>query len=140
MQAIVYFETMKGHTRTAAENVASALRGADVDVSVRPVDEVDLDELAAADLVVFGTWVHGLRWIGVGPAGLGKVGRFPLMAGTAAAVFCTYRWNPKNSLETLASAVSDRGARVIDGAAFQEFRLDEGVRDFVADVLVSVSA
>lgn len=135
MRAAVYFESMKGHTRTAAGHIATALRGADADVTVRPIDAVDLDELAAADLVVIGTWVHGLRWFGVGPAGLGKISRFPVMAATPAAVFCTYRWNPKNTLDTLADAVEERGATVIDGAAFQEHDLDRGVRDFVADLV-----
>jgi menaquinone-dependent protoporphyrinogen IX oxidase len=140
VRAVVYFETLKGHTRTAAENIASAMRAADVDLAVRPVDRVDLNELAAADLVVIGTWVHGLRWFGVGPAGLGKVGKFPVMTGKPAAVFCTYRWNPKRSLDTLASAVADRGGRVLEGIALQEYDLSDGVGDFVADLLVSVEA
>ncbi len=140
MRAVVYFETLKGHTRTAAEHIASALYAADVEVTVRSIERVDLDELAQADLVVIGTWVHGLRWFGVGPAGLGKIGRFPIMTGKPAAVFCTYRWDPKRSLETLASAVTDRGGRVLDGASFQEHDLSAGVRDFVADLLVSVAA
>jgi flavodoxin len=140
MHAVVYFETLKGHTRMAAEHIASALHAADVVVSVRPIDTVDLDELAQADLVVIGTWVHGLRWVGVGPAGLGKIGKFPIMTGKPTAVFCTYRWNPKRSLDTFASAVSDRGGRVIGGASFQEHDLAAGVSEFVADLLVSVAA
>lgn len=139
MRAVIYYESLKGNTRTTGEHIATALRAADVDVSVRPIDDVDLDELAEAQLVLFGTWVHGLRWIGVGPAGLAKIASFPVLGGAAAAVFCTYRWNPKRSLETLAAAVEARGGRVLEGASFQDSNLDRGIRDFVADLLVAAS-
>ncbi|MDH3753028.1 MAG: flavodoxin domain-containing protein [Acidimicrobiia bacterium] len=140
MNAVILYETARGRTKTAAEHIASAMKAADVDVTVRPVDEVDLNELSAADLVIVGTWVHGLVVVGVGPAGTGKIGALPVIDGKPAAVFCTYKFNPRATLEKLASVVEDRGGVVIDGIALQQDHLREGVGDFVADLLVAVPA
>ena len=137
MKVVVYFETLKGNTQTTGEHIATAFSRGDADVAVRSIDDVDLNQLAEADLVVFGTWVHGLRWVGVGPAGMAKIKNFPAIQGKRAAVFCTYRWNPKKSLDTMAAAVSARGANVIAAQSFQEHELDKGIREFVAGLLAA---
>jgi hypothetical protein len=62
MRAVVVYESMFGHTREIAEQVATGLRTAVPDVTVIHVGRVGTEQLASADLLVVGgpTHVHGL--------------------------------------------------------------------------------
>src|SRR5579875_3547802 len=65
---LVAFESRGGHTEALARGLARALTGAGATVSIRRLCDIGLPEIAAADLVVLGTWVEGFVVAGVGPA------------------------------------------------------------------------
>ena len=70
-----------------------------------------------ADIVLVGTWVHGLFVVGQAPWAPSKISNLPAMRGKRAAVFCTFALNPGTSLDRLTGAVQATGAEVVGGWA-----------------------
>ena len=62
MRALVVYESMFGHTREVAEQVADGLRTAIPDVTVHHVGVVGTEEVVGTDLLVVGgpTHIHGM--------------------------------------------------------------------------------
>lgn len=121
MRVLVLYESRRGFTLTVARAIRDELRARDVDASCAPLGGIDAGTVAAADAFVVGTWVAGKIVVGVGPApdGLSGIAALPPLGGRPAVVFCTYDVAPRGTLNTLASRLIGRGARVEMGDAFR---------------------
>ena len=138
MNAVVIYESLTGNTREAAELIGAELRGSGVDTTVCAIDAIDLAALAAADLVVVGSWVDGLFFFGQRPGRAGRLRQLPVINGKRAAVFCTYAIDPGKTLTKLSDIVTERGGEVLGGVALHRNRLEEGAVDFVDRLLATV--
>jgi hypothetical protein len=99
----------------------------------------DLAAIQAADIVLVGTWVHGLFVVGQTPWALATISNLPAMRGKQAAVFCTFALNPGASLTKLTGAVEATGAEVIGGLALSRSKLEQHSETF-ASRLVGATA
>jgi len=135
VNAVVIYESLTGNTREAAELIAAGLRAEGVDTDVFNITAIDLAALAAADLVIVGSWVDGMIFVGQRPGRAGRLRNLPVIDGKRAAVFCTYAVDPGKTLSKLTDIVSERGGEVIGGVALHRKRLAEGAQDFVDRLL-----
>ena len=124
MKAALLIESLTGNTRRAGELIAADLQQVGWDVTgVSKVKQPDFGSIQDADMVIIGTWVHGLFVVGQAPWGLAAISQLPTMQGKKAAVFCTFALSPGKSLDKLTSTVSLLGAEVIGGLALNRGKL-----------------
>ena len=140
MRAVVIYESLTGNTRRAARKVAAELTAAGIEATACNITAIDMMALAAADLVVVGTWTDGLLLVGQRPGRAGRLRRLPAMAGKKAVVFCTYAIDPGGVLGKLENLVRDAGAITYGGMAIHRNRIDDGVADFVDRTLAAIGA
>jgi hypothetical protein len=139
MKAAILFESLTGHTRTAGELIAGNLQQAGWGITgVSPVRRPEMASIQDADLIIIGTWVHGLFVVGQAPWGLGAIANLPVMHGKLAATYCTFALNPAKTLDKLDNAVSRLGADVIGGLALHRSKLDEHAEEFAARLVANV--
>jgi hypothetical protein len=137
--AIVY-ESLTGNTRRAAELISRDLRRAGVSTTVFPAAQPDYQALAAADLVVVGTWTDGVFMFGQRPGRAGHLRRLPVLGGKQSLVFCTFALDPGKTLEKMSRILELRGAKVLGGMALRRSDLEGGARDFVDRLLEAIPA
>jgi hypothetical protein len=137
--AIVY-ESLTGNTRRAAELISRDLRRAGVSTTVFPAAQPDYQALAAADLVVVGTWTDGVFMFGQRPGRAGHLRRLPVLGGKQSLVFCTFAIDPGKTLEKMSRILELRGAKVLGGMALRRSDLEGGARDFVDRLLEAIPA
>jgi flavodoxin len=141
MEAVIIYESLTGNTRHAARVIADVLFERQVPSRIFPVDGIEADVVAAADLVILGTWTDGALIVGQRPAKRKKFARaLPDLAGKPCALFCTYAITPGSTLAKFQQVAEDRGGRVVGGLAIRRDELDEGARDFIERVLAAVPA
>lgn len=139
MKAAILVESLTGNTWKAGERIAGLLQQEHWTITgLDRVREPDHAALQDADLVLVGTWVHGLFVVGQAPWGLGSIGKIPMIRGKKAAVFCTFALNPGTTLDKLTNAVIGRGADVLGGVALNRAKLDEHSEVFVERLLASL--
>lgn len=139
MNILVLYQSRSGHTRSAAEAIAQAARDLNHDVRVKSVIEVQKADVDSADALFVGTWIQGFILFGVKPAGANLwVPALPAMNGKPVGMFCTYLFNPRDSLRTLGNLLRGKGARIVGERAFHRSRYADGVKSFVQQVLQSV--
>ncbi len=140
MKAIVLYESLTGKTASAAGLIGARLQAAGVQVTaVSSVTDIDLQALAEAELVIVGTWVDGLFFIGQRPGRQGRLWGLPALAGKRAVVFVTYAIDAGKTLEKLTRIVESRGAEVLGGLTIRRDDLEGGARDFVDRLLANVT-
>ncbi|MFM7046015.1 MAG: flavodoxin family protein [Ilumatobacteraceae bacterium] len=141
MKAAILFESLTGTTRTAAGLVAADLQQVGWSITgVSPVRRPDLQSVQDADLVVVGTWVHGLFVVGQAPWGIGAIERMPAMRGKRAVTFCTYALHPGGTLDRMEAALRLVGCDVVGGVALHRARLAEHAEEFAARLAANVPA
>ena len=140
MRVVVIYESLTGNTRKAAGLIADELRRGGHGVTVCPVNGVDYQALADADVVVVGTWTDGMVFFGQRPGRAGRLRRLPFMQGKRCVVFCTYAVDQGGVLEKLVALLEERGAEVLGGMAIRRDRMTAGVSDFVDRLLAAVNA
>jgi len=139
MKAAILVESLTGNTWKAGERIAGLLQEERWSITgLDRVREPDHAALQDADLVIVGTWVHGLFVVGQGPFGLGAIGKIPMIRGKRAAVFCTFALHPAKTLDKMTKAVIGRGADVIGGVALNRAKLDEHSEVFVDRLLANL--
>jgi len=139
MKVVVLFESRTGNTREAARWIGGAAAGNGAQVSVRSVRELDLDELASADLAFIGTWVDGLVVVAHRPGGSRHLKRhLPLLWDIPVAAFTTHAVNPGPAATKLGELLANLGARVVGAQSFHRKRLPEGIPEFVDEAMSSV--
>lgn len=131
MNAVIIYESLTGTTEKAAYRIASELTALRIDATPMPIKQVDEAALAAADLVVIGTWTDGIFVVGQKPARAKRIAALPSLAGKRAVVYCTYALDPGHTLEKLVAVVEGLGAEVIGGYAILRHNLNADVEEFV---------
>jgi flavodoxin len=140
VKLLVLYNSRNGHTRDAAEGIAQVIRDLNHEAVVKSVIEVQKKDIEKAEALFVGTWVHGLILFGVKPAGAEMwVPALPSLEGKPVAVFCTYAFNPRRSLQMLSELLAGRGATIIGQRAFHRSRLRDGAVPFVQDALQATS-
>ncbi|MEI7548822.1 MAG: flavodoxin family protein [Actinomycetota bacterium] len=139
MKVAILFESFTGNTRKAAELIAGNLQQEGWGITgVCPVRRPEMAAIQDADMVIVGTWVHGLFVVGQQPWGLGAIGHLPALKGKLAATFCTFALNPGSTLDRLDGAVSHLGAEVIGGLALNRVRIAAHSEEFAARLLANI--
>ncbi len=139
MKAAILVESLTGNTWRAGERIGSLLQQEGWTITgLNRVRQPDHAAIQQADMVVVGTWVHGLFVVGQAPWGLGNIDKLPMMRGKKSAVFCTFALNPAKTLDKLTSAVMGRGADVLGGVALNRSKLDEHSEVFVDRLLANL--
>ncbi len=139
MKAVVLFESLTGNTRRAGELIASKLQSHGVGITaVSPLRDPEHGAIQDADVVIVGTWVHGLFVVGQAPFGLGTVAHMPAISGKLVATYCTFALNPAKSLDKLGRALEARGGNVVGGLALHRRKLEEHTDTFVDRLLANV--
>jgi hypothetical protein len=141
MKAAVLIESLTGNTWKAGELVAADLQQEGWSITgLSAVRSPDHASIQAADIVLIGTWVHGLFVVGQAPWGLGSISQLPAMQGKQAAVFCTFALNPAKTLDKMTAAVTGLGADVIGGLALNRSKLEAHAEEFAARLVDNVPA
>lgn len=136
MKAVVLIESLTGNTWKAGELIAGKLQDSGIGITeVCRLRQPDHAAIQAADLVVVGTWVHGLFVVGQAPWGAAALGKLPAMVGKRAATFCTFALNPGRSLDRMSGIIASRGADVIGGLALHRSKLPDHTDEFVGRLL-----
>ena len=136
MKAALLVESLTGNTWRAAELVGAKLQEEGWSITgLSRVREPDHGSIQRADLVLVGTWVHGLFVVGQGPFALPAIRNLPAMRGKRAAAFCTFALNPAKTLDKMTAALGSLGADVIGGFAMNRRQLDKNTDTFVARLL-----
>lgn len=141
MKAALLIESLTGNTWKAGELIAADLQQEGWGITgVSRVRQPDFASIQEADLVIVGTWVHGLFVVGQGPWGVASISQLPAMRGKRAAVFCTFALGPAKTLDKLTSVVAGLGADVIGGLALNRSKLGAHSEEFAARLVANVSA
>ena len=139
MKAAILVESLTGNTWKAGERIGSLLQQEGWSITgLNRVRQPDHAAIQEADMVIVGTWVHGLFVVGQAPWGLGGIDKLPMMRGKKSAVFCTFALNPAKTLDKLTNAVMGRGADVLGGVALNRAKLDEHSEVFVDRLLANL--
>lgn len=139
-RAVVIYESLTGNTARAARLVADEVAAHGVDVAVYPITDIDLKDLAEADVVFVGTWVDGLVLFGHRPGRAGRIRSVPVIDGKRVAAFMTYAIHAGKALDRFVKVLEERGATVVGRVLLRRDRLDAGVADLVATALAAVPA
>lgn len=117
---LIAYESRGGRTARLAEELGAALARRGASVALERLSAVGLPKIAAADLVVVGTWVEGFVVAGVEPARATRtwLKQLPSLGARKFAVFCTYGVSARSTLAQLRSSLEGNGALVVAEAAF----------------------
>jgi menaquinone-dependent protoporphyrinogen IX oxidase len=140
VKAVVLYESMTGNTKRVAELIGGALAAVGDEVAVHAITDIDLHELAVADVVFVGTWVDGLVVFGQRPGRAGRLRKLPVLDRKPVAVFCTYAINAGKALDKTVAILEAKGALIPGRHQFRRDRLEEGVADFVDEVRAKVTS
>ena len=139
MKAALLIESLTGNTQKAGDRIANDLQQVGWTITgVSWVKVPDFGSIQDADMIIVGTWVHGLFVVGQAPWGLGAISHLPAMHGKKAAVFCTFALSPGKTLDKLTSTVSLLGAEVIGGLALNRGKIEAHSEEFVTRLVDSV--
>ena len=133
MKAAILVESLTGNTWKAGELIADQLQQVGWGITgLSRVRQPDYAAVQDADLVLVGTWVHGLFIIGQTPWALGELAKLPVMKGKLAAAFLTYALNPGSSLQKMTKVLDSLGAEVLGGVALHRAKLPQHTEEFAA--------
>jgi len=139
MKAALLVESLTGNTWNAAELIADKLQQERWRITgMSKVGDPDLASIQQADIVLVGTWTHGLFVVGQKPAAVGNIANLPTMRGKQAACFLTFALDAGKSIDKLATAVGQTGADVVGGLEIKRNHLDEHT-DLFVERLVAAS-
>lgn len=141
MKAAILIESLTGNTWKAGELIAANLQQEGWQISgFAPMNDPDHSAIQNADVVVVGTWVHGLFVLGQKPWGIDNLRALPSMSGKKVAGFCTYALNPGKSLDVITRELVSTGGEVIGGLSLQRGRLAAHSEEFAARLADAVTA
>ena len=136
MKAALLVESLTGNTWKAAELIGDKLQQDGWSITgLSKVGKPDLGSIQRADIVLVGTWTHGLFVVGQTPFALGNIANLPTMRGKKAACFLTFALNAGKSIDKLSTAVGQTGADVIGGLEIKRNYLEQHTDLFVERLL-----
>ncbi|MEM9036302.1 MAG: flavodoxin family protein [Actinomycetota bacterium] len=132
MRIVVLSQSRTGNTRKAAEMIGGSAEAAGAEVSVHPVTEIDYDALAAADLVVVGTWCGGLFFFGHHPGDGGVIDKnLPSLHGKPVAAYMTYAHYAGKVMKRYTKLLERKGVDIVATELLRRDLLPQGVDAFV---------
>ncbi|MDA8039819.1 MAG: hypothetical protein M0Z69_11810 [Actinomycetota bacterium] len=142
MQVLIAYESRGGRTRRSAEALADAIRERGSEAMVKTLKDTTAEDVERNDAIAVGSWVEGLIFFKVGPAkaALEGVGRLPALGGKPAAVFCTYGFNPRDTLAKLRQSLETKGAKVVGENASHRAHPDRGAGELAERICASQEA
>ena len=140
MRAVVIYESLTGNTARAARLIADEVASRGVEVTVYPITDIGLKDLAEADVVFVGTWVDGLVLFGHRPGRAGRLKSMPVVDGKPVAAFMTYAIHAGKALDRFARVLEERGAVVVARGLLRRDRLERGIGALVDAALATVAA
>jgi flavodoxin len=136
VKAALLVESLTGNTMQAAEMIADKLQQERWSITgLSKVRKPDLESVHRADLVIVGTWTHGLFVVGQAPFALANVANLPTLRGKKAACFLTFALNAGKSIDRLTTAVGQTGADVVGGLEIKRNHLPQHTDLFVERLL-----
>ncbi|MDJ0771546.1 MAG: hypothetical protein QNJ12_22360 [Ilumatobacter sp.] len=136
MKAALLVESLTGNTWKAAEMIGDKLQQDRWTITgMSKVGNPDHASIQRADLVLVGTWTHGLFVVGQAPWAVGNIANLPAMRGKRAACFLTFALNAGTSIDKLTTAVGQTGADVVGGLEIKRNHLDEHTDLFIERLL-----
>jgi flavodoxin len=136
VKAALLVESLTGNTMQAAEMIADKLQQERWTITgLSKVREPDLESVHRADMVIVGTWTHGLFVVGQAPFALANVANLPTLRGKKAACFLTFALNAGTSIDRLTTAVGQTGAEVVGGLEIKRNYLPQHTDLFVERLL-----
>jgi flavodoxin len=136
VKAALLVESLTGNTWKAAELIGAKLGQERWTITgMSRVGKPDLASVQAADIVLVGTWTHGLFVVGQTPFALGNIANLPTMKGRKAACFLTFALNAGKSIDKLTTAVGQTGAEVVGGLEIKRNYLEQHTDLFVERLL-----
>ena len=136
MKAALLVESLTGNTWSAAELIGDKLQQEHWTITgMSKVGSPDLASIQQADIVLVGTWTHGLFVVGQTPFALGNIANLPTMRGKQAACFLTFALNAGKSIDKLTTAVGQTGADVVGGLEIKRNYLEQHTDLFVERLL-----
>ena len=136
MKAALLVESLTGNTWKAAELIGDKLAQERWRITgLSKVGNPDLQSIHEADIVLIGTWTHGLFVVGQMPFALSKIANLPTMRGKQAACFLTFALKAGSSIDKLNHAVGQTGATTVGGLEIKRNHLDEHTDLFVQRLL-----
>jgi len=141
MKAALLVESLSGNTWSAAEMIAENLSQEGWSITgLSKVRRPDHASIQAADVVLVGTWTHGLFFVGQAPWAVASISNLPTMRNKTAAVFLTYAIDAGKSLDKLTGAVGATGAEVIGGLLIKRNHLEAHTEAFAQRLIAAVPA
>ena len=141
MKAAILYSSLTGNTRRAGELIAGNLQQEGWGITtLTPLNRLEMAGIQDADIVIVGTWVHGLFAVGMAPANVGAIENLPAMRGKLAATYCTFALNPGKTLDKLDRAVGLLGVDVVGGLALHRAKLRAHTEEFAARLVANVPA
>ena len=140
MRAVVIYESLTGNTARAARLIADEMASRGIEVTVYPITDIGLKDLAEADVVFVGTWVDGLVLFGHRPGRAGRLKSMPVVDGKRVAAFMTYAIHAGKALDRFARVLEERGAIVVARGLLRRDRIERGVGALVDSALATVAA
>jgi flavodoxin len=136
VKAALLVESLTGNTWQAAELIGDKLQQERWTITgLSKVKKPDLESVHRADVVIVGTWTHGLFVVGQTPFALPNIANLPTMRGKKAACFLTFALNAGKSIDKLSIAVGQTGADVVGGLEVKRNFLDQHTDLFVERLL-----
>jgi len=136
MKAVVMYMSRTGNTERAAELVGAELVERGVQTVVRPIDGLDYNEVADADLICVGTWVDGIILFGHRAGDTARISRGPALWDKPVGAFMTYALHAGKVLQSYQRFLEDdMGAKVVAGALMKRGELDLNVGEFVDQLM-----
>jgi flavodoxin len=136
VKAALLVESLTGNTLQAAEMIADKLQQERWTITgMSKVRKPDLESVHRADMVIVGTWTHGLFVVGQAPFAVGNVANLPTLRGKKAACFLTFALNAGRSIDRLTTAVGQTGAEVVGGLEIKRNYLPQHTDLFVERLL-----
>jgi flavorubredoxin len=138
MDAAIIYESMTGTTQRAAHLIGDAFYDAQIDARIYPTAAATAEAIAAADLVIVGTWTDGALIVGQKPAKHKKLAKLPDLTGKRCLVYCTYAIAPGKTIEKLTAIVEKLGGEVLGGMTLRRDHLVEDASAFAERAIAAV--
>ncbi|CAN5482702.1 hypothetical protein BH23ACT3_BH23ACT3_18830 [soil metagenome] len=139
MKAALLVESLTGNTWKAAEMIGTNLEQEGWSITgMSKVGRPDHASIQAAEIVLVGTWTHGLFVVGQAPWAANAISNLPAMRGKRSAVFLTYALDAGKSLDKLSHSVAATGADVIGGLLIKRNHLEQHTEVFAERLVGAV--
>ncbi len=142
MKVLVCYDSLGGTTKHVAETIAGFLPESIAGATVKSINDVNKFDVMEADLMVCGTWIEGMILAKVGPSKhmMRWIAGLSDLYDKRVSLFCTYGFNPKNSLEKMEAIFLQKGAKVVGKLAVKASdaktkETEKTVASFTAEML-----